>query len=67
MSGKEAPTIDGHPEQWVWERIEGFIVGTEVNRLALDGEAIYDEPLCINATGAIAQQKYCRIGYFLGS
>ncbi len=51
MSAKESISIDGHPEQWVKERIEGFIVGSEVNRLALDGEGIYDEPLVGFARG----------------
>ena len=51
MSGNEAIDIDGYPERWVKERIRGFIVGSEVNRLALDGEAIYDEPLVGFARG----------------
>ena len=45
MHGKKASGIDGHPEQWVEERIKAFIAGSEVNRLDLDGEVIYDEPL----------------------
>jgi hypothetical protein len=51
MSANEAIDIDSHPEQWVKERIKGFIVGSEVNRLALDGEVIYDEPLVGFARG----------------
>ncbi len=51
MHGKKASGIDGHPEQWVEERIKAFIAGSEVNRLDLDGEVIYDEPLVGFARG----------------
>jgi epoxyqueuosine reductase len=51
MSGKEATSIEDHPEQWVKEKIESFIAESEGNRLALDGEAIYDEPLVGFARG----------------
>lgn len=51
MHGKKASGIDGHPEQWVEERIKAFIAESESNRLALDGEVIYDEPLVGFARG----------------
>ena len=51
MSGKKEPSIKDHPEQWVEERIKCFIAESESNRLALDGEVIYDEPLVGFARG----------------
>ena len=51
MSGKKVLRIKDHPELWVEERIKGFIAGSEVNRLDLDGEVIYDEPLVGFARG----------------
>jgi len=51
MSDKGATSKEGHPEQWVEERIKGFIAGGEVNRLPLDGGMIYDEPLVGFARG----------------
>jgi hypothetical protein len=51
MSEKKAADVEGHPEQWVKEKIRGFIVESEVNRLALDGEVIYDKPLVGFARG----------------
>jgi len=51
MSGKNTLRIEDHPEKWVEERIKNFIVGSEVNRLALDGQVIYDEPLVGFARG----------------
>lgn len=51
MSANKAIGIDSQPEQWVKERIKGFIVRSEINRLALDGEVIYDEPLVGFARG----------------
>jgi epoxyqueuosine reductase QueG len=51
MSGKKELRIKDHPEQWVEERIKGFIAESESNRLALDGEVIYDEPLVGFARG----------------
>lgn len=51
MPGKGKSNIDGHPEKWVKERIKDFIVGREINRLALDGNVIYDEPLVGFARG----------------
>jgi epoxyqueuosine reductase QueG len=51
MSEKKAADVEDHPEQWVKEKIQGFIVESEVNRLALDGEVIYDEPLVGFARG----------------
>lgn len=44
MSGKNALPIEDHPEKWVEERIKDFI-GSEVSRLTLDGQVIFDEPL----------------------
>ena len=51
MSRKKALSIKDHPEQWVEERIKCFIAESESNRLALDGEVIYDEPLVGFARG----------------
>jgi len=51
MSRKKALSIKDHPEQWVEECIKGFIAESEDNRLALDGEVIYDEPLVGFARG----------------
>ncbi len=51
MSGKKELSIKDHPEQWVEERVKGFIAKSESNRLALDGEVIYDEPLVGFARG----------------
>jgi hypothetical protein len=51
MSGKKELSIKDHPEQWVEERIKGFIAENGNNRLDLDGEVIYDEPLVGFARG----------------
>ena len=51
MSGKKELRIKDHPEQWVEERIKGFIAENESTRLDLDGEVIYDEPLVGFARG----------------
>ena len=51
MSGKKELSIKDHPEQWVEERIKGFIAENESTRLDLDGEVIYDEPLVGFARG----------------
>ena len=51
MSGNKELSIKDHPEQWVEERIKCFIAENESNRLALDGEVIYDEPLVGCARG----------------
>jgi hypothetical protein len=51
MAYEESTVVKDHPETWVKERIEDFIARNEVNRLALDGEVIYDEPLVGFARG----------------
>ncbi len=51
MPGIHAITMEDDPKQWVEEKIKDFIVGSEINRLALDGELIYDEPLVGFAQG----------------
>lgn len=51
MSGREAVSVDVHPEQWVKEKIRNFVAGDGGNRLSLDGEIIYDEPLVGFARG----------------
>jgi len=51
MSGREGVSIDSHPEGWVKERIAAFVANDARNRLALDGEIIYDEPLVGFARG----------------
>jgi len=51
MSGKTALNIKDHPEQWVEGRMRGFIAESESNRLALDGQVIFDEPLVGFARG----------------
>ncbi len=51
MTGKKEISIQDSPTQWVEERVKAFIAEDESNRLALDGEAIYDEPLVGFARG----------------
>jgi epoxyqueuosine reductase QueG len=51
MPRKNALRIEDYPEKWVEDRIRNFIAGSEVNRLALDGQVIFDEPLVGFARG----------------
>jgi hypothetical protein len=51
MPRKNALRIEDYPEKWVEDRIRNFIAGSEVNRLALNGQVIFDEPLVGFARG----------------
>lgn len=51
MTRNKEMFIQDSSEQWVEERIKGFIADSESNRLRLDGEVSYDEPLVGFARG----------------
>lgn len=51
MTGNKGMVIQDSPEQWLMERIRGFIADNESNRLSWDGEVIFDEPLVGFARG----------------